>query len=56
MEIKAIIEETNRETTIIVDLEKYPSQNGILGKMVGEKFSFPKSLKTYRIIAITKKQ
>ena len=47
--IKAVIIETNKDTTIIVDLERFPKQRKIIGKKVGETFRFDGANKTYRI-------
>lgn len=38
--ISALILETNKETTIVVDLKAYPIQSSIIGKRVGETFKF----------------
>lgn len=52
--IKALVMETNSETTIIVDTKTYPMQKQIIGKTIGETFAFPGQNKTYKVIAITK--
>lgn len=50
--IKAVIQETEKETTIIVDFAKYPQQKNIMGKKVGEIFSFAGNRLTYKIVKI----
>lgn len=50
--ITAIIQETNKETTISVDLKKYPLQKSIIGKRVGETFNFNNINLTYKIVRI----
>lgn len=52
VKIKAVIQETNKETTIIVDLAKYPRQKGIIGKKIGETFNISGASTTYKIIKI----
>jgi len=52
VKIKAVILETKRDTTILVDLSKYPKQKNIIGKKVGETFSFYGNSLTYRIVEI----
>lgn len=54
--ITAEIIETNEKTTFIVDLKKYPKQQSIIGKGIGETFSFSSKKNTYKIIAIDDKQ
>lgn len=53
--ISAIIQETKKETTIVVDLKKYPIQRSIIGKRVGDTFNFSNINLTYKILAITAK-
>lgn len=50
--IKAVIQETKKNTKIIVDLEKYPMQKKIIGKKVGETFNFVGISLTYKIVQI----
>ncbi len=50
--IKAIILETKKETTIIVDTKKYPKQKKLMGKHIGDTFSFDGVNRTYRILQI----
>ncbi len=47
--IKAVIQETKKDTTIIVDLSKYPMQKGLIGKKVGDTFTFAGTATTYQI-------
>lgn len=50
--IKAVILETNKETTLIVDLAKYPLQKNIIGKKVGETFKLIGVTTTYKITKV----
>lgn len=50
--VKAIIQETNKETTIIVDLAKYPLQRCIIGKKVGDTFNLFGVAVTYKITKV----
>lgn len=50
--IKALIQETKKETTIVIDLAKYPKQKNIIGKKVGEIFKFDGVQLTYKIVKI----
>ena len=50
--IKAVIQETNKETTLIVDLAKYPLQKNIIGKKVGETFKLTGVTTTYKITKV----
>lgn len=50
--IKALILETNKETTVIIDTVKYPMQKSIIGKTVGDTFAFPGMPKKYKILEI----
>ncbi|MCA0386304.1 MAG: hypothetical protein LCH34_11970 [Firmicutes bacterium] len=50
--IKAVILETNKDTTIVVDLSKYSKQKKIIGKQVGDIFSFDGNPNTYKILEI----
>ncbi len=52
--ITAKVKETGATTKIQVDLKKYPLQKGIIGKKVGESFSFGPNSKTYTILSIAK--
>ena len=52
--LKAIILEKNKETTIIVDLAKYPKQKKIIGKRIGETFKFDGISSTYKIVEINR--
>ena len=47
--IKATIQESQKTTTIVVDVSKYPKQKNILGKRVGETFKFDGIPLTYKI-------
>ena len=52
--VKAVILEQNKDTTVNIDLSKYPLQKGVIGKMVGDTFklgSIPLTYKIARIIA-----
>lgn len=51
--ITAIVQETNKQTTINVDLKKYPMQKSIIGKKVGETFKFSNISLTYKITYIS---
>ena len=50
--IKAVIQETKKDTTVMVDLAKYPKQKGIIGKTVGETFKLAGVSLTYKITKI----
>ncbi len=50
--IKAVIQETKKDTTVMVDLAKYPKQKGIIGKKVGETFKLAGVSLTYKITKI----
>lgn len=47
--IKADILESNKETTVIVDLELRPFQKALIGKKIGETFTLPNVNLTYKI-------
>ena len=47
--IKADILESNKETTVIVDLELRPLQKALIGKKIGETFTLPNVNLTYKI-------
>ncbi|MBO5324388.1 MAG: AAA family ATPase [Oscillospiraceae bacterium] len=47
--IKATILDTKKDTSITVDLKKYPKQKGIIGKKVGETFKLEGVPLTYRV-------
>ena len=47
--IKATILDTKKDTSITVDLAKYPKQKGLIGKKVGEKFKLEGVPLTYKI-------
>ena len=50
--IKAVIQETKKDTTVMVDLAKYPKQKGIIGKKIGETFKLAGVSLTYKITKI----
>ena len=50
--IKAVIQETKKDTTVMIDLAKYPKQKGIIGKKVGETFKLAGVSLTYKITKI----
>ncbi len=50
--IKALVLETSKETTFLVDSVKYPMQKSILGKTVGDTFVFPGIQNKYKILEI----
>lgn len=50
--IKAIIQETNKETSVKIDLATYPNQKHIIGKKVGEIFKLVGVSLTYKIVKI----
>ena len=50
--VKVYIQELGKNTTVIIDLEKYPKQKDIIGKKVGETFKFPGVKFTYEIVKI----
>ena len=52
MKIEAIILETNKDVTILIDLAKYPTQKCIVGKKVGDTFKFRGKPSTYKIVSI----
>ena len=47
--IQATIQESQKPTTITVDVEKYPKQKSVIGKKVGETFKFVGIPLTYKI-------
>ena len=47
--IKADILESNKETTVIVDLELRPFHKALIGKKIGETFTLPNVNLTYKI-------
>jgi hypothetical protein len=47
--VKATIQESQKPTTITVDVAKYPKQKSIIGKKVGETFKFVGIPLTYKI-------
>lgn len=47
--VKATIQETKKETTVMIDLAKYPKQKGIIEKKVGETFKLDGVPLTYKI-------
>ena len=51
MRIKAVIQETGKDTTFVIDLAKYPLQKKLLAK-VGDSFQFGAKNTTYEITAI----
>lgn len=50
--IKAYIQELGKNTTVTIDLEKYPNQKDIIGKKVGETFKLTGVKLTYEIVKI----
>lgn len=52
VKIKAVILETGKQTTLDINLSKYPMQKCIIGKKVGETFTFKGVLGTYKITEI----
>jgi hypothetical protein len=50
--VKAYIQEQGKNTTVIIDLDKYPKQKDIIGKKVGETFKLPGVKLTYEIVKI----
>jgi len=50
--VKAIILESNKETTITVDFANYPKQKVLIGKKTGDTFKFVGIPLTYRITKI----
>jgi hypothetical protein len=50
--IKAYIQELGKNTTVTIDLEKYPNQKDIIGKKVGETFKLAGVKLTYEIVKI----
>lgn len=54
--VKAYIQEQGKNTTVIIDLEKYPKQKDIIGKKVGETFKLPGVRLTYEIVKIIPNQ
>lgn len=52
--VDATIIESNKITTFDINIEKFPNQKAILGKMVGENFTLPNIALTYRIEKIYK--
>lgn len=54
--VKAYIQEQGKNTTVIIDLEKYPKQKDIIGKKVGETFKLTGVELTYEIVKIISKE
>lgn len=52
MRVKAVIQETGKDTTFIIDLAKYPLQKKLIGKKVGDSFQFGTKNTTYEITEI----
>ncbi len=52
VKIKAVIIETGKQTTIDINLSKYPMQKSIIGKKIGEMFTFKGVIGTYKITEI----
>jgi len=52
VKIAALILEQNKNTTVIIDLDKYPKQKHIIGKKVGDTFKFDGIALTYKIVEI----
>jgi hypothetical protein len=50
--VKAIIQENDRETTITIDLKRFPNQSAIIGKTVGDVIQLPGINLNYKIVAI----
>jgi hypothetical protein len=50
--IKAYIQELGKDTTVTIDLEKYPNQKDIIGKKVGDTFKLAGVKLTYEIVKI----
>lgn len=50
--VKAYIQELGKNTTVTIDLEKYPNQKDIIGKKVGETFKLAGVKLTYEIVKI----
>lgn len=52
--VKVSVKETGKNTTFLIDLQKYPLQKHIIGKKVGESFNFEGNPPNYTIIGIEK--
>lgn len=50
--IKAFILEQKKNTTVVIDLKKYPKQKNITGKKVGDTFKLDGIALTYKIVEI----
>ena len=59
MLVKAVVLETNKETTMVIDLDRFPNQKNIIGKRIGETFKLSglsNMFKTYKILEIIDNQ
>lgn len=50
------IKETQKASTIFIDIDKYPAHKDIIGKVCGETFQLPNISLTYEIVEIYNKQ
>ncbi len=50
--VKAVIQEQKKDTTVNIDIAKYPMQKGVIGKKVGDTFKLGAIPLTYKITKI----